>query len=70
MVEKKKKSTGHRAGKGSHGGMTKAGKIKYFTTPKVEARKRKRPHPSLRNKQNYIKREKEDKPVGQPDFRR
>ena len=53
---------------GSHGSLTKAGKVRN-QTPKVEARPRKGRSPSLRNKRNYIKRVKRELPVGQPDLR-
>ena len=53
---------------GSHGSLTKAGKVRN-QTPKVEARPRKRLTPSLRNKKNYVKRIMKEMPVGQPEFR-
>ncbi|MFX0173631.1 MAG: 30S ribosomal protein S30e [Candidatus Hodarchaeota archaeon] len=54
---------------GSHGSLTKAGKVRN-QTPKVEARPRKGLTPSLRNKKNYVKRIVKEIPVGQPEFRR
>ncbi|MFX0183767.1 MAG: 30S ribosomal protein S30e [Candidatus Hodarchaeota archaeon] len=54
---------------GSHGSLTKAGKVRN-QTPKVEARPRKGLTPSLRNKKNYIKRIVKEMPVGQPEYRR
>ncbi|MFW9855442.1 MAG: 30S ribosomal protein S30e [Candidatus Thorarchaeota archaeon] len=54
---------------GSHGSLTKAGKVRN-QTPKVEARPRKGLAPSLRNKKNYFKRVVKEIPVGQPEFRR
>jgi len=42
---------------GSHGSLSKAGKVKFQQTPKVEKMKvRKKPIPKVRNKKNYIKR--------------
>jgi small subunit ribosomal protein S30e len=54
---------------GSHGSLTKAGKVRN-QTPKVEARPRKGRTPSLRNKRNFVKRVMKEIPVGQPEFRR
>jgi small subunit ribosomal protein S30e len=54
---------------GSHGSLTKAGKVRN-QTPKVEARKRKGLTPSLRNKKNFKKRIMREMPAGQPEFRR
>ena len=54
---------------GSHGSLTKAGKVRN-QTPKVEGRKRKGVAPILRNKKNYIKRVEREIPVGQPEYRR
>lgn len=54
---------------GSHGSLTKAGKVRN-QTPKVEGRKRKGLTPSLRNKKNFKKRIIRDMPSGQPEFRR
>ena len=54
---------------GSHGSLTKAGKVRN-QTPKVEARARKGLTPSRRNKKNYFKRIVKEMPVGQPEFRR
>ncbi len=54
---------------GSHGSLTKAGKVRN-QTPRVEARPRKGLTPSLRNKKNFIKRVERGLPAGQPEFRR
>ncbi|MHA1215217.1 MAG: 30S ribosomal protein S30e [Candidatus Hodarchaeales archaeon] len=54
---------------GSHGSLTKAGKVRN-QTPKVEARSRRSPTPSMRNKKNYFKRVIKEMPVGQPEYRR
>ncbi len=54
---------------GSHGSLTKAGKVRN-QTPKVEGRKRKGVAPILRNKKNYIKRVEREMPVGQPEYKR
>ncbi|MGQ4870262.1 MAG: 30S ribosomal protein S30e [Candidatus Thorarchaeota archaeon] len=40
---------------GSHGSLTKAGKVRE-STPKVQGRERHTPIPRIRNKRNYIKR--------------
>ena len=40
---------------GSHGSLTKAGKVRT-QTPKVESGKKPKPIPRIRNKKNYIKR--------------
>ncbi|MFX0015566.1 MAG: 30S ribosomal protein S30e [Promethearchaeota archaeon] len=53
---------------GSHGSLTKAGKVRN-QTPKVEARPRKGLIPSLRNKKNYFKRVERGIPAGQPEYR-
>jgi small subunit ribosomal protein S30e len=50
---------------GSHGSLTKAGKVRS-QTPKVEGKTRRTPIPRLRNRRNYIKRVLEDVAVGQP----
>ena len=50
---------------GSHGSLTKAGKVRS-QTPKVEARKRIHPIPKVRNRKNYIKRVVLGKKIGQP----
>ncbi|NHJ02766.1 MAG: 30S ribosomal protein S30e [Candidatus Heimdallarchaeota archaeon] len=54
---------------GSHGSLTKAGKVRN-QTPKVEARTKKGLTPILRNKKNYVKRIEREIPVGQPEFQR
>lgn len=40
---------------GSHGSLTKAGKVRE-QTPKVDGKERHSPIPRVRNKKNYIKR--------------
>ena len=50
---------------GSHGSLTKAGKVRN-QTPKVEARPRRSPTPRMRNKKNYMKRVINGQPSGQP----
>ena len=50
---------------GSHGSLTKAGKVRS-QTPKVEGRVRRTPIPRVRNRRNYIKRVLEDVAPGQP----
>jgi small subunit ribosomal protein S30e len=40
---------------GSHGSLTKAGKVRE-STPKVKGRERHTPIPRVRNKRNYVKR--------------
>ncbi|MGY5853332.1 MAG: 30S ribosomal protein S30e [Candidatus Thorarchaeota archaeon] len=40
---------------GSHGSLTKAGKVRE-STPKVHGRVRRTPIPRIRNKNNYVKR--------------
>ncbi|MDF1537418.1 MAG: 30S ribosomal protein S30e [Candidatus Thorarchaeota archaeon] len=40
---------------GSHGSLTKAGKVRE-STPKVRGRERHTPIPRIRNKNNYVKR--------------
>ncbi len=50
---------------GSHGSLTKAGKVRS-QTPKVKGKVRRTPIPRLRNRRNYIKRVLEDVAVGQP----
>ena len=49
---------------GSHGSLTKAGKVRN-QTPKVESRPRRGLVPKMRNKKNYIKRVIKSQPVGQ-----
>ncbi|TFF92696.1 30S ribosomal protein S30e [Candidatus Thorarchaeota archaeon] len=49
---------------GSHGSLTKAGKVRE-STPKVRGRERHTPIPRVRNKRNYIKRHIRGKVVGQ-----
>jgi len=46
---------GKKSGKGSHGSLTKAGKVRSLT-PKVEKTRRKKRHPRARNRKNYEKR--------------
>ncbi len=48
---------------GSHGSLTKAGKVRE-ATPKVPARERCKPIPRLRNKRNYVKRFIQGRVVG------
>ncbi|MGQ4914647.1 MAG: 30S ribosomal protein S30e [Candidatus Asgardarchaeia archaeon] len=50
---------------GSHGSLTKAGKVRS-QTPKVERRERPPVIPRIRNKRNYIKRVILKKKIGQP----
>ncbi|MGQ4833232.1 MAG: 30S ribosomal protein S30e [Candidatus Asgardarchaeia archaeon] len=50
---------------GSHGSLTKAGKVRS-QTPKVEGKPHIHPIPRVRNKRNYIKRVILGKKVGQP----
>jgi len=50
---------------GSHGSLTKAGKVRS-QTPKVEAKPRRTPIPRIRNRRNYIKRVLQGRPPGQP----
>lgn len=52
---------------GSHGSLTKAGKVRN-QTPKVEARPRKGLTPSLRNKRNFFKRVERGMAAGQPEY--
>lgn len=40
---------------GSHGSLTKAGKVRE-STPKVKGRERHTPIPRIRNKRNYVRR--------------
>ncbi|MBD3159091.1 MAG: 30S ribosomal protein S30e [Candidatus Lokiarchaeota archaeon] len=40
---------------GSHGSLTKAGKVRE-QTPKVDGKERHSPIPRVRNKKNYVKR--------------
>lgn len=49
---------------GSHGSLTKAGKVRS-QTPKVEGRERYSPIPRVRNKKNYLKRYMQGREVGQ-----
>ena len=60
MREKKKevlvKSQGKRAGRGSHGSTTKAGKVRN-QTPKIEKGEHKKsPIPRVKNRDKYFKR--------------
>ncbi|MDO8123707.1 MAG: 30S ribosomal protein S30e [Candidatus Hermodarchaeota archaeon] len=50
---------------GSHGSLTKAGKVRS-QTPKVEGKVRVTPIPRLRNRRNYAKRILKGTPAGQP----
>ncbi|MHA1408910.1 MAG: 30S ribosomal protein S30e [Candidatus Odinarchaeia archaeon] len=49
---------------GSHGSLTKAGKVRS-QTPKVEAKVRRSPIPRVRNKVNYVKRIVNNQKIGQ-----
>ncbi|MEM3586177.1 MAG: 30S ribosomal protein S30e [Candidatus Jordarchaeaceae archaeon] len=49
---------------GSHGSLTKAGKVRS-QTPKVEAKERRMPIPRIRNRRNYIKRIINERIAGQ-----
>ncbi|MHA1754382.1 MAG: 30S ribosomal protein S30e [Candidatus Odinarchaeia archaeon] len=49
---------------GSHGSLTKAGKVRS-QTPKVEAKVRRSSIPRLRNRVNYVKRIINNQPIGQ-----
>ncbi len=49
---------------GSHGSLTKAGKVRS-QTPKVEAKERRMPIPRIRNRRNYVKRIINEKLPGQ-----
>ncbi|MFX1466696.1 MAG: 30S ribosomal protein S30e [Promethearchaeota archaeon] len=48
---------------GSHGSLTKAGKVRS-QTPKVEGKERHSPIPRMRNKKNYLKRYVKGREVG------
>ncbi len=50
---------------GSHGSLTKAGKVRS-QTPKVEGKERRTPIPRLRNRRNYLKRVLQGTAPGQP----
>jgi small subunit ribosomal protein S30e len=54
---------------GSHGSLTKAGKVRS-QTPKVEGKVRRTPIPRLRNRRNYLKRVLAGTAPGQPNSRR
>ncbi|MFX0135047.1 MAG: 30S ribosomal protein S30e [Candidatus Hodarchaeota archaeon] len=54
---------------GSHGSLTKAGKVRA-QTPKVESKKSPKPIPRIRNKRNYIKRIIQGQKAGQEKFDR
>jgi len=42
---------------GSHGSLSKAGKVKFQQTPRMEKRKKKKGFiPKVRNRRNYVKR--------------
>ncbi|WXG41142.1 MAG: 30S ribosomal protein S30e [Candidatus Freyarchaeum deiterrae] len=49
---------------GSHGSLTKAGKVRS-QTPKVEHKQRRMPIPRIRNKRNYVKRIVNERIAGQ-----
>jgi small subunit ribosomal protein S30e len=49
---------------GSHGSLTKAGKVRE-STPKVHGRERHTPIPRIRNKRNFVKRYVRGKVIGQ-----
>ena len=53
---------------GSHGSLTKAGKVRS-QTPKVQGRERKKRSPSRRNRKNFKRRVEEKIPAGQKDGR-
>lgn len=58
-------TTKKRAGRGSHGSTTKAGKVR-MQTPKIPKTKNsKRNFPRLRNRRSYDKREKLGRKAGQ-----
>ncbi|MHA1799268.1 MAG: 30S ribosomal protein S30e [Candidatus Helarchaeota archaeon] len=55
---------------GSHGSLTKAGKVRN-QTPKVESNKPKKLNPKMRNRKNYFKRIVLNEAIGQnKDLRR
>jgi small subunit ribosomal protein S30e len=54
---------------GSHGSLTKAGKVRS-QTPKVESGKKPTPIPRIRNKKNYVKRVLQGSKIGQEKYRR
>jgi len=54
---------------GSHGSLTKAGKVRS-QTPKVTSKRGPKPIPRIRNKKNYIKRIIQGARVGQEKFDR
>ena len=54
---------------GSHGSLTKAGKVRS-QTPKVKSKKSPKPIPRIRNKRNYINRIIKGKRSGQEKMRR
>nr|MDO8080210.1 30S ribosomal protein S30e [Candidatus Freyarchaeota archaeon] len=49
---------------GSHGSLTKAGKVRS-QTPKVQGKERRMPIPRIRNRRNYVKRIVNEKIAGQ-----
>lgn len=49
---------------GSHGSLTKAGKVRS-QTPKVESKERRMPIPRIRNKHNYFRRIINERIAGQ-----
>jgi small subunit ribosomal protein S30e len=50
---------------GSHGSLTKAGKVRS-QTPKVRGKERHSAIPRMRNKKNYLKRYVKGRDIGQP----
>jgi small subunit ribosomal protein S30e len=54
---------------GSHGSLTKAGKVRS-QTPKVVGKERRTPIPRLRNRRNYLKRVLEGTTPGQAKIAR
>ena len=53
---------------GSHGSLTKAGKVRS-QTPKVQGREKKKRSPARRNRKNFQRRIEEKLPPGQKDGR-
>ncbi|MFB0561546.1 MAG: 30S ribosomal protein S30e [Candidatus Lokiarchaeia archaeon] len=51
---------------GSHGSLTKAGKVRS-QTPKVKGKERRTPIPIIRNRHNYVKRIINERIAGQQD---
>ncbi|MBD3354248.1 MAG: 30S ribosomal protein S30 [Candidatus Lokiarchaeota archaeon] len=56
---------------GSHGALTKAGKVRQQTpkVPRTGVNARKKKIPRVRNRENYIKRVVKKRYAGQPDSR-